>query len=72
MINREPDMVYSDVAGVYTFTRIVTMDTETVTLRVQIIASKCNLIQAITQYYPSLSICRFSFEHILRLHLQHA
>jgi hypothetical protein len=72
MIIHDPDAMYSDVAGVYTFMRIIAMDTETVTLKVQIIASKCNPIQTITQFHSSLSICRFSFEHILRLHLQHA
>lgn len=67
MINRQLDMMYSDVAGVYTFTRLVTMDTETVTLKVQIIASKCNPIQTITQFHSSLSICRFSFGHLFEV-----
>ncbi|KIK49276.1 hypothetical protein CY34DRAFT_310412 [Suillus luteus UH-Slu-Lm8-n1] len=62
MINREPDMVYSDVAGVYTFTRIVTMDTETVTLKVQIIASKCNPIQTITQFHSTCVMNIITFD----------
>lgn len=53
MINHEPNMEYSDVAGVYTFKRSVTMDTETVVLKVQIIATKCNPIQTITQFHST-------------------
>lgn len=61
-INLEPNMVYSDVAGVYTFTRPAAMDTETVMLKVQIIATKCNPIQTITQFHSTCVMNIITFD----------
>ncbi|KAG1754581.1 hypothetical protein EDB19DRAFT_1667165 [Suillus lakei] len=62
MINLNPDMEYSDVAGVYTFMRLVAMDTETAILKVQIIATKCNPIQTITQFHSTCVMNIITFD----------
>ncbi|KAG1891198.1 hypothetical protein F4604DRAFT_398097 [Suillus subluteus] len=62
MIDFQPNMEYSEVAGVYTFTRSVAIDTETVILKVQIIAAKCNPIQTITQFHSTCVMNIITFD----------
>lgn len=61
MINLEPNMVYSGVAGVYTFTRFVAMDTDCNAQG----SNHCNKVQSYSDYHAISFNLRDEYYYVL-------